>query len=200
MHNREARMRIAQLDMFQIRAKDKPIIGGTREEIYPIMGIPADDELLSRIRAAIAAIGSVRRAHELTGIPVGTLNKYMAGTSMPSFEKVVRIAAAAGVSVGELAGESPKAEVSPVMVAATAEIMRLVGEVVSGVHRAEGAKLPEGALIDEISRAYAALLRKMDNPSDIDEARELLPWLEGRLKRGLREAAAAPGTGKREAS
>lgn len=164
------------------------------------MGIPGDDELLGRIRAAIAAIGSVRRAHEMTGIPIGTLNKYMAGTSMPSFEKVVRIAAAAGVSVGELAGEASKAGASPDLATAAAEIMRLVGEAVSDTHRAEGARLPESALIGEISRSYAALLQKMDNPSDVNEARSLLPWLEGRLRKALREAATAPGTGKREAS
>lgn len=159
-----------------------------------------DDEVRQRVRDAILKAGGVPQTAARTGIPAKTLENYLAKRSTPSLDRAAKIAAAAGVSVGELAGESPKAEVTLDMVAAAAEVMRLVGEVVSGVHRAEGAKLPEGALIDEISRAYATLLRKMDNPSDIDEARELLPWLEGRLKRGLREAAAAPGTGKREAS
>ncbi len=160
-----------------------------------------DDALLGRIRTAIAKIGSVRRAHELTGIPVGTLNKYMAGTSMPSFDKAAKIAAAAGMSVGELAGESrASTDVSTAMINAAAEIVGLVGATVSSGHKEQGVRLPDAALIGEISRSYAALLQRMDDPTDLAEARALLPWLEGRIRKALGEAAAAPGSGKREAS
>lgn len=159
-----------------------------------------DDEIRQRVRDAILKAGGVPQTAARTGIPPKTLENYLAKRSTPSLDRASKIAAAAGMSVGELAGEAVKAEASPEMVVAAGAIMRLVGEAVSDVHRAEGAKLPEGALIDEISRAYVAILRKMDNPSDVEEARELLPWLEGRLRKGLREAAAAPGSGKREAS
>lgn len=165
------------------------------------MEIPTDEALLERIRAAIGRIGSVRRTNEMTGIPTGTLNKYMAGTSMPSFDKAAKIAAAAGMSIADLAGETPKSEVSPGdMIRAAAEIVQLVGATVASVHRTEGVKLPEAALVGEISKAYAAMLHRMDDPADLDEARSLMPWLETRLRKAIHDAAAAPGTGKREAS
>lgn len=84
--------------------------------------------------------------------------------------------------------------------AALAEIVRLVGETVSRVHGEMGVRLPESALVAELSRSYSALHARMVDPADLGEARTLLPWLEAYLQKSLREAAAAPGTGKREAS
>lgn len=159
-----------------------------------------DDEVRQRVRDAILKAGGVPATAARTGIPQKTLENYLAKRSTPSLDRAAKIAAAAGVSVGELAGEMPKADASPDMVAAAAEIVRLVGAAVSDIHKAEGIKLPEAALVVEISRAYAALLQRMDDPSDIDEAQALMSWLEARLKKGIREAATAPGTGKREAS
>jgi len=40
---------------------------------------------------------------------------------------------------------------------------------------------------------------RLEDLSDIDELRSLLPWAKARLKRRLAEAVAAPGTGKRSA-
>mgnify|MGYP001026633380 CR=1 FL=1 len=159
-----------------------------------------DDEVRQRVRDAILKAGGVPQTATRTGIPAKTLENYLAKRSTPSLDRAAKIAAAAGMRVGELVGERPNIEASPRAVSAAAEIVRLVGEMVSSVYKSESAKLPESALIGEISSAYASVLDRMDDPSDIDEARELMPWLERRLRKTLSEAAGSPGTGKREAS
>lgn len=165
------------------------------------MGGDADeDEVRQRVRDAILKTGGVPLMAARTGIPPKTLENYLAKRSTPSLDRAAKIAAAAGISVGDLAGEVPRSDATPEMIVAAAEIVRLVGATVSAAHKDEGVRLPEGALVGEISRAYAALLQRMDDPSDIEEARALVSWLEGRLRKSLREAAAAPGSGKREAS
>lgn len=163
-------------------------------------GDAEEEEVRQRVRDAILKAGGVPTVAARTGISPKTLENYLAKRSTPSVDKAAKIAAAAGISVGSLTGEAPALDVSPELIAAAAEIVQLVGATVASVHRTEGVKLPEAALVGEISKAYAAMLHRMDDPGDLDEARSLIPWLETRLLKAIHEAAAAPGSGKREAS
>lgn len=159
-----------------------------------------DDETRQRVRDAILKAGGVPAVAARTGIPVKTLENYLSKRSTPSLDRAAKIAAAAGISVADLAGEAPNPTASAQATAATAEIIKIVGDVVATIHKEEGVRLPDSALIGEVSKAYLALFSRMDVSTDVDEARALIPWLDARIRKALREAAAAPGTGKREAS
>lgn len=67
-----------------------------------------DNRLRERVVEAIIAGGGVSMIHKATGIPVGTISKYTAKTSTPSFLNAAKIASAAGVSLDEIAfGDAP---------------------------------------------------------------------------------------------
>lgn len=70
----------------------------------------ADDEevLLERVSTLIREGGGAKALAEKTGIPLGTLNKYLAKTSMASFGNVVRLVEAAGADLGDIAGISSR--------------------------------------------------------------------------------------------
>ncbi|MCR5855952.1 hypothetical protein [Mesorhizobium sp. J428] len=167
------------------------------------MGDDADEEaFLQRIRDAIQAGGGVPAMAERTGIPKKTLEKYLAKSRTASFANATRIAAAAGIPISVLAGE-PLVQMqtqSIVTAVVPAEAMRVVDQVLRRVYREDGVKLPADALMPETIRHLQALVSRMDNPADEAEARSLAPWLENRIRTELKAAAAAPGTGKREAS
>lgn len=57
----------------------------------------------ARVAAAIAAGGGVRAVEKNTGIPKGTLEKYAAQTSTASFTNAAKIAAAAGITLDQIA-------------------------------------------------------------------------------------------------
>jgi transcriptional regulator with XRE-family HTH domain len=78
-------------------------------------------------------------------------------------------------------------------------VFRQVGRLVTRVYKEEGVKLPPDAVLDEQADAYNALLARAEDPTDADELIALLTWLEARLKKRLRAAAEAPGTGKQQA-
>ncbi|WP_246479296.1 hypothetical protein [Kaustia mangrovi] len=80
-----------------------------------------------------------------------------------------------------------------------AAVFKEVSRAVTRVHEEEGVKLPPDALSDELTRAYNALLERAEDAGDRDELLSLVPWLEARLRKRLREARAAPGDGKRRA-
>lgn len=79
------------------------------------------------------------------------------------------------------------------------EVFRAVGRLVVSLHKSEGIALPPDALLNEQSIAYNTLLKKAENPSDLEELESLLPWLEARLNRQLKTAKAEPGSGKHSA-
>lgn len=64
--------------------------------------------LRQNISTAITSAGSLKDVVFRTGIPRGTLEKYVAGTSTPSFLNALRIASAVGVSLEVLAGGGSK--------------------------------------------------------------------------------------------
>lgn len=71
--------------------------------------------------------------------------------------------------------------------------------IATSVHRDEQVKLPEAGLVGEIARLYGEFIGRMTDPTDLGEAKALLPWLEDRIRKCLREARSEPGTGKRSA-
>ena len=160
-----------------------------------------EEVIFSRLRSAITGHGGVRKVSEATGIPVGTLNKYMAGSSMPPFANVARIAAAVGADLEWFAGATPKkSQVSVLDTEAAVFAFRLVGKLVARVYKEEGVKLSADALLYEVSVFYQDLAVRADDPNDREEVETLLPWLEARVRRQIHKARDEPGTGKREAS
>lgn len=61
-----------------------------------------DGQIRQRLSVEISRVG-VRAMSNLTGIPTGTLEKYVAQTSVPSFVKAAQIAKAAGVPLDQIA-------------------------------------------------------------------------------------------------
>jgi len=66
-----------------------------------------DQAIRDRLSAAIAKTGA-KQVADLTGIPLGTLNKYVAKSSGASFANVVKIAEATGTDLSSLAGSNSK--------------------------------------------------------------------------------------------
>lgn len=91
----------------------------------------ADEEevLLERVSALIRDSGGSKMLAEKTGIPLGTLNKYLAKTSMASFANVVRLVEATGADLQMIAlgGSKFGTETRPVagVLAERDELVRL---------------------------------------------------------------------------
>jgi len=71
--------------------------------------------LRQNISSALATCGGIKEFVYRTGIPRGTLEKYIAETSTPSFFNAVKIASALGVSLDVLAGSDSRFGVAPTM-------------------------------------------------------------------------------------
>ncbi|WP_239039298.1 helix-turn-helix transcriptional regulator, partial [Marinobacter sp. C7] len=65
---------------------------------------PGEMTFRERVREVIQAGGKSGEISRQTGIPLGTLNKYVALTSTPSVLNVLKIAKAVGLTVEQLAG------------------------------------------------------------------------------------------------
>ncbi len=92
-------------------------------------------------------------------------------------------------------GENRKAKSGDVA-RAVAEGMKIVSAVLWDVYKAEGVKIPPGNLIAEMREYTMALIEMLDDPEDLQEWQTLVPWLENRIRKSLKE----PGTGKHAAS
>ena len=99
---------------------------------------------------------------------------------------------------GEMFADTSAVPLGPSVHKIKPDVFRAVGRLVTSLHKAEGITLPPDALFDEQSSAYNALIERAVDPSNVDELKSLLPWLEARLKRELAAARTAPGSGKRE--
>lgn len=160
-----------------------------------------ESDFLGRLKLAIRESGGPKLVAERTGIPLGTLNKYLAGTSHPPFGNVVKLSRELGLSLVWLAtGEGDRSGEPIAASAIDPALFRQVGRLITRIHKDEGVKLPPDAVLDEQAEAYNALITRAEDPTDPVELEALLPWLEARLRRKLQTAAAVPGTGKRPAS
>lgn len=161
--------------------------------------------LSARLRQCVELVGSGSELARRAGISRGVLERYLTGRNELKAQRLVTIAQAAGVSVEWLASGQgamlPKdAQTATTLGAAVDPIlMKVVSKTVRAAHEAEGIALPVDALISETAAAHNELLARAEDPSDRDELESLLPWLDKRLRKRLREARAEPGTGKRSA-
>lgn len=153
---------------------------------------PEDEEVRQRVREAILKAGGVPAVAARTGIPPKTLENYLSKRSTPSLTTAAKIAAATGVPLAALVGRPPE----PVVEMAV-ELVHLAGEAVTRIYLDENVRIPQAALPSEIARFYASVL---DDGLDGEEPRRRVDAQAERLRSELRAAAAAPGTGKREAS
>ena len=153
----------------------------------------------ARIKVAAAKVGGLNKLAALIDIPRRTLGDKLAGRTELEVSLLVRIAEATGASVEWLA--TGNAKVAPpgdsdAMADAMATMLKVVGAEVLRVFEKEGVRIPLYHYSAELAEHTAALLRRMDDPTDVAELESLMPWLEGRIRKSL----AAPGSGKREAS
>jgi transcriptional regulator with XRE-family HTH domain len=140
------------------------------------------------------------------GVSRASLAYYERGERTPDANVLSRYRTDLGVSLewlltgaGEMFADTSAVPSGPSFHTIKQDVFRAVGRLVASLHKAEGITLPPDALFDEQSSAYNALIERAEDPSDADELKSLLPWLETRLKRQLAAAKASPGTGKREA-
>lgn len=129
------------------------------------------------------------------GIRYTTMKNYLQGRSLPPLDVAGQIADSFGKSIDWLFGKDP-ARAGNVQ----AEAVRVIGKLVADLNAEASIRLSPGALIAEVVRHFDALMSKMDDPDDPAELESMVPWLENRIRKEIREAATAPGTGKREAS
>lgn len=74
------------------------------EAINPNMEENPEKLMRAHVSSVVGAAGGIKSLGERTGIPKGTLEKYLAATSTPSLFNAAKIALAAGVTLDELAG------------------------------------------------------------------------------------------------
>lgn len=163
----------------------------------------SEEAFFLRLAETIRRAGGAKEVSKITRIPLGTLNKYLAATSVPSFTNVQKIARAGEVSLDWLAGSGAakkRASATKNTAFATVLVMKAVSELIERVYKEESVTLPASALRTEISDRMKALIERIDDAADIEEAMSMLQWLELRIRKDLKQAAAHPGTGKREVS
>lgn len=140
------------------------------------------------------------------GVKYTTMKNYLTGRNFPPLDVAGEIAAAHEVSIDWLFGNDAKSlgsrasQRSSAGVEPAGAIIKLLGEAIAATYRDERVKLPSVGLVAEVARFYPLMMERMENRVDVDEARALLPWLDSRVRKEIREAAVALGTGKREAS
>lgn len=78
-------------------------MGGYKPNMGVDPNLGGESELRARIAEAIAVGGGVSAVVSKTGIPLGTISKYAAKTSTPSFSNAAKIAYAAGVGLDMIA-------------------------------------------------------------------------------------------------
>lgn len=133
------------------------------------------------------------------GIPPSTIKQWEKG-SFPSIAIASKIAAAFDVTVDWLSGidDRPigdgKAEVL------NSELFNELGKIVVREHKAAGLVLLPEMVAPEAGQLYNELVARVRDISDQRSVKAMLPVLAESLRNRLREAAAAPGSGKREAS
>ena len=120
------------------------------------------------------------------------------GSNPPSGETLLKIAALGFSPTWILLEQGPMrlADASSV----DADLLERLDRVVQSCYREAGQVLPAGKSAGEAATMYNALPTMVRDLSDDREVELAVEQLAHRLKRRLAEAAAAPGTGKREAS
>jgi hypothetical protein len=164
--------------------------------------------LRDRIKKAADRIGGVDALVEKSVLKRRTLYDYISGKTEPKISAIADIAKHTGVNIGwlvtgdgDMIKESAQASVVRfcAQTAINAEVFKQVGKLVASVYSDEGVKLPPEALMAEAASHYNALMGRADQHDDVQELLSLLPWLENKVRKDIRNAAKEPGTGKHSA-
>lgn len=166
-------------------------------------------ERLRAIRAELK-LTQLELAREL-GLSLRGWQALEANKNVPSGETLLKIASLGYSPTWILSGDEPKflargqqtdhlAEQQRATADASIKAAVEIGALIVKVYADEKITLPPSLYPAEIKRIFTVVLPRVSDPSDPEEWRSLMPWAENWLRKDLREAAAAPGTGKREAS
>lgn len=142
------------------------------------------------------------------GIAKSSLANYERGERVPDADVLALYRERLGVNINWLTTDtgrmfedmSMEARASDRSASVWVEAMTAIGLVVVRVYADEGVKLPASRIPDEMRKLFDEVRARVSDPFDRDEWSALVPWVEARLRKELREARRAPGTGKREAS
>lgn len=168
-----------------------------------------------RVRDVIQANGKAPAVSKKTGIPLGTLNKYVAMRSVPSVINAAKIAKMAGISLEELAtGASAEVAVSDSEEPGVGEdavavqvrdlfdphLFERLYIAVDMAHKEAGISAPPHRIALATGEALNALRSRVASLSDEPIVEAVIPVIVGELRRRLEEAKVLPGSGKRTAS
>lgn len=139
------------------------------------------------------------------GISQSALSSYERGTREPTSKLLFSLADRLSISLdwlftgeGHIYTDPSKAPAQKAQMF-DKTLIRKIATLVIQAHKARGIRLsPENQTV-EAAAAYNLLLEQAADPSDLSELEALLPWLKNRLEKTLDEAAAEPGSGKRQA-
>ncbi|MBX8799264.1 helix-turn-helix transcriptional regulator [Ochrobactrum sp. MR28] len=162
-----------------------------------------ETQIRERIRDAIQTNGGASFVAKKTGIPIGTLNKYVAMSSTASFTNAAKIAAVIGVSLEEIAfGRRVDDQQAPYAVNENSEfdLILELGQIVKRAYKSAGITLSGATEVVEINVLHKELLNVVRDINQTTIVQAVLPELEKRLQFRLSQAKLEPGTGKREAS
>lgn len=140
---------------------------------------------------------------ERLGVAKTTLANYERGERIPDASVLALYRLKLGINVNWLAtdegsmfddpSKAPPQAVKP-------ELMEKLARLASGIYREMGRRLPSDRATFEATELYNDLVQRVVDVTDQDEVEATLPQLAYQLRKRLKEAAAEPGTGKREAS
>lgn len=161
----------------------------------------APNMLGDRIRECAAIVGSGNELSRLSGIPRGTLERYMKGRE-PRAAQLAAIARAADVSMDWLiTGEGEKQPIQSSKIISSPSIDRemfaRVIDAIAKLYKSEGVHLPDVELGRLSVDKYKEIIESGVLPEDYPAA---LAMAVANLRKQLRTAAADPAKSKRRAS
>lgn len=159
--------------------------------------------LADRIRECAEHVGSGNELSRLTGIPRGTLERYMTGRE-PRAAQLLAIARSANVSLDWLiTGEGGRRPWVDAAIASTydrrldRELFARVTDAIAKLYKTEGVHLPDVDLGRLSADKYQEIIDSGVLPEDYPAA---LAMAVANLRKQLRTAAANPASSKRRAS
>ncbi|MEN5278732.1 helix-turn-helix transcriptional regulator [Brucella sp. TWI432] len=162
------------------------------------------DDLGSRIKQAAETVGGLDRLLPfLDDVKRRTLTDYVSGKSEPRVSTILAISRATGCRLEwlltGLGDQLEHEKEEPRNAAIESGLMRRLARMAKRLHEDAGIIIREEDIAVEAAELYNILRARVDDLSDADEIEATLPQLEVRLKKRLKTAASAPGTGKRSA-
>jgi transcriptional regulator with XRE-family HTH domain len=134
------------------------------------------------------------------GVSQSALSSYERGQSDPSSKALAAYARLTGVSLdwlltGEGGMFSDPEKSSPARVRPEIDpvVIGEIGRLLVRVEKELGIDLPAIVLLAEQARSWNALVERAEDPRDTEELLSLLPWLEARMRRTLKDATDQPG-------